>query len=74
MITSIEEAKALCEKYGVDFSGSVVVTGSGNVYLTNNIDPADKAERFTPDMAPSTPVVPLAVASSNQDTGKNKKK
>lgn len=42
------EAIKLCEKFGVNHSehSCVIVTESGNIYLSENIDPKDNSERF----------------------------
>lgn len=48
MISNIEEAKELCAKYGIKFSehDTVIVTGNNSIYLSDNIDPNDKSEKF----------------------------
>lgn len=48
MITNRTEAIKLCEKYGVNIPvhSCVIVTGNGNIYLSDNIDPKDNSERF----------------------------
>lgn len=48
MVTTKEEALALCKKYEVNLkdNDTVIVTGNGNIYLSDNIDPKDKGEVF----------------------------
>lgn len=42
------EAIKLCEKFGVNYSehSCVIVTETGNIYLSENIDPKDNSECF----------------------------
>lgn len=42
------EAIQLCEKYKVDHTKypHIVVTATGNIYTTGNVDPADKSEQI----------------------------
>ncbi len=48
MVTSLDEAKELCAKYGVKLSEhkTVIVTGNNSIYLSDNIDPSDTSEKF----------------------------
>lgn len=48
MISTKEEALALCKKYEVSLKDqdTVIVTGNGNIYLSDNIDPKDQGEVF----------------------------
>lgn len=48
MITTKVEALALCKKYEVNLKDhdTVIVTGNGNIYLSDNIDPKDLGEVF----------------------------
>jgi hypothetical protein len=43
-----EQAIKLCEKFGVNTSehSCIIITESGNIYLSENIDPKDNSERF----------------------------
>lgn len=43
-----EDAIKLCELFDVNYSEhpKIIVTSNNNIYLTGNVDPADKGERF----------------------------
>lgn len=47
MIETKEEALLIAQKYvNIDVHSVVIVTGNGNVYISENIDPADTSEKF----------------------------
>lgn len=48
MITTHEEAKELCKVFGINplEHPDMVVTATGNIYLTDNVDPKDLGKQF----------------------------
>jgi MoaA/NifB/PqqE/SkfB family radical SAM enzyme len=52
MISNTTEAIKLCEKFGVNISehSHVIVTATGNIYTSLNIDPKDTSKQFNVKM------------------------
>lgn len=47
MVESKEEALTIAQKYvDIDVHSVVIVTGNGNVYTSESIDPADTSEKI----------------------------